>query len=131
MDEPSIGLHQRDNEKLINSLRNLRDIGNSIIVVEHDKDMMLAADYLIDVGPGAGRHGGTIVGADIPSKFLKNETKTAKYLNGTDKILLNRMPKATNDKQEYLVLKNATGNNLKNITLKIPLGKMVCVTGVS
>lgn len=131
LDEPSIGLHQRDNEKLINSLRNLRDIGNSIIVVEHDKDMMLAADYLIDVGPGAGRHGGTIVGADIPSKFLKNETKTAKYLNGTDKILLNRMPKATNDKQEYLVLKNATGNNLKNITLKIPLGKMVCVTGVS
>lgn len=131
LDEPSIGLHQRDNEKLINSLRNLRDIGNSIIVVEHDKDMMLAADYLIDVGPGAGRHGGTIVGADTPSMFLKNDTKTAKYLNGTDKILLNRSPKATNDKQEYLVLKNATGNNLKNITLKIPLGKMVCVTGVS
>lgn len=131
LDEPSIGLHQRDNEKLINSLRNLRDIGNSIIVVEHDKDMMLAADYLIDVGPGAGRHGGTIVGADIPSEFLKNDTKTAKYLNGTDEILINRTHKNTNDKQEYLVLKNATGNNLKNITLKIPLGKMVCVTGVS
>ncbi len=131
LDEPSIGLHQRDNEKLINSLRNLRDIGNSILVVEHDKDMMLAADYLIDVGPGAGRHGGTIVGADVPAKFLLNNTSTAKYLNGTDKINLTKSNKSTTENQPYLILKNATGNNLKNVTLKIPLGKMVCVTGVS
>lgn len=131
LDEPSIGLHQRDNEKLINSLRNLRDIGNSIIVVEHDKDMMLAADYLIDVGPGAGRHGGTIVGADVPAKFLLNNTSTAKYLNGTDKIILTKNNHKKTEKHDYLILKNATGNNLKDVTLKIPLGKMVCITGVS
>ncbi|TAF74593.1 MAG: excinuclease ABC subunit UvrA [Bacteroidetes bacterium] len=131
LDEPSIGLHQRDNEKLIQSLRSLRDLGNSVLVVEHDKDMMLASDYLIDVGPGAGRHGGTIVGQGTPTDFLKNDTQTAKYLNGKDKINLIKAEKTGKEKQEYLVLKNATGHNLKDITLKIPLGKMVCMTGVS
>lgn len=131
LDEPSIGLHQRDNEKLIQSLRSLRDLGNSVLVVEHDKDMMLASDYLIDVGLGAGRHGGTIVGQGTPADFLKNDTQTAKYLNGKDKINLIKAEKTSKEKQEYLVLKNATGHNLKDITLKIPLGKMVCMTGVS
>jgi excinuclease ABC subunit A len=129
LDEPSIGLHQRDNEKLIKSLRNLRDIGNSVLVVEHDKDMMLAADYLIDVGPGAGRHGGNIVGAGKPADFLLNNTKTAQYLNNQIKLEINN--RVITPDQKYLTLKGAKGNNLKNIDLKIPLGKMVSITGVS
>lgn len=129
LDEPSIGLHQRDNEKLINSLKNLRDLGNSVLVVEHDKDMMLASDYLIDVGPGAGRHGGTIVGAGKPADFLKNNTKTARYLSNSIQIPTEK--RGFSDEQAYLTLKGANGHNLKNIDLKIPLGKMVCVTGVS
>jgi excinuclease ABC subunit A len=129
LDEPSIGLHQRDNEKLINSLRNLRDLGNSIIVVEHDKDMMLASDYLIDIGPGAGRHGGMVVGEGIPSEFIKNDSKTAKYLN--NEIKFDIKARALTKDQQYLSLKGATGNNLKNVTLDIPLGKLVSVTGVS
>lgn len=129
LDEPSIGLHQRDNEKLINSLKNLRDIGNTVLVVEHDKDMMLEADYLIDVGPGAGRHGGTIVGEGIPKDFLLNNTKTAAYLS--NKIKIKKYERPFIKEQKYLELKGAKGNNLKNINLKIPLGKMVCVTGVS
>ncbi|MFN0048908.1 MAG: excinuclease ABC subunit UvrA [Cytophagales bacterium] len=129
LDEPSIGLHQRDNEKLINSLKNLRDLGNSVIVVEHDKDMMLAADYLIDVGPGAGRHGGTIVGAGEPAAFLKNNSRTAQYLS--NQIKINIPARKMGKEQKYLSLKGAKGNNLKNVTLNIPLGKMVCVTGVS
>jgi len=129
LDEPSIGLHQRDNEKLINSLKKLRDLGNSVIVVEHDKDMMLAADYLIDVGPGAGRHGGTVVGAGLPADFLKNNSKTAQYLS--NQIKINVPARKLGKEQKYLSLKGANGHNLKNVTLNIPLGKMVCVTGVS
>lgn len=129
LDEPSIGLHQRDNEKLINSLQKLRDLGNSVIVVEHDKDMMLHSDYLIDVGPGAGRHGGTIVGQGEPKDFLKNNTKTAKYLSNETKIPI--PSRKLTKEQKFLSLKGAKGHNLKNITLNIPLGKMVCVTGVS
>jgi len=129
LDEPSIGLHQRDNEKLINSLKKLRDLGNSVIVVEHDKDMMLAADYLIDIGPGAGRHGGTVVGEGLPAKFLKNNSKTAQYLS--NQIKINVPTRKLGKEQKYLSLKGAKGHNLKNVTLNIPLGKMVCVTGVS
>jgi excinuclease ABC subunit A len=130
LDEPSIGLHQRDNEKLINSLRNLRDLGNSLLVVEHDKDMMLASDHLIDVGPGAGRHGGTIVGEGTPSVFLKNDTQTAKYLSNRIEIARKSRPIDPKN-QNYLQLENASGNNLKNVNLSIPLGKLTCVTGVS
>jgi excinuclease ABC subunit A len=129
LDEPSIGLHQRDNVKLIKSLKNLRDIGNTVIVVEHDKDMMLASDYIIDIGPGAGRHGGQIVAASTPEEFIKNDTTTSAYLNGHRKI---EVPKNRRiGSGEHLILKGATGHNLKNVTLTLPLGKMVCITGVS
>lgn len=129
MDEPSIGLHQRDNEKLINALKDLRDIGNTIIVVEHDKDMMLASDHIIDIGPGAGRHGGQIVAQGSPEEFLKAQGTTAKYLEETLQI---EVPKKRRDGNgESLVLKGASGNNLKNVTLKLPLGQMICVSGVS
>lgn len=129
MDEPSIGLHQRDNVKLINALKDLRDIGNTIIVVEHDKDMMLASDHILDIGPGAGRHGGQVVAAGDPKTFLEEGGTTADYLKGTKTIPVPEKRREGNGQK--LVLKGATGNNLKNVTLTIPLGKMVCVTGVS
>jgi len=129
MDEPSIGLHQRDNVKLINALKNLRDIGNTIIVVEHDKDMMLASDFIIDIGPGAGRHGGQIVAANDPKTFLKEGGTTAKYLKGEKAIEIPSQRRKGLGKM--LTLKGASGNNLKKVDLKIPLGKMVCITGVS
>lgn len=129
LDEPSIGLHQRDNVKLIKALQDLRDLGNTVIVVEHDKDMMLEGDYLIDIGPGAGRHGGQIVAAGPPSDFIKNDTMTSAFLNGQKKIEIpNKLRKGSG---EQIVLKGASGHNLKNVTLKIPLGKMISVTGVS
>jgi excinuclease ABC subunit A len=129
LDEPSIGLHQRDNVKLIQALKDLRDLGNSVLVVEHDKDMMLASDFVIDIGPGAGRHGGQIVAAAHPKEFVKLPTKTADYLNGKLKIAIPKERRSGSGEQ--LVLKGATGHNLKNVTLALPLGKMICVTGVS
>jgi excinuclease ABC subunit A len=129
LDEPSIGLHQRDNVKLIKALQQLRDLGNSILVVEHDKDMMLQADHIIDVGPGAGRHGGQIVAAGTPEQFVKNGSTTAAFLNGQRSIEVPKERRKGNGKQ--LVLKNATGHNLKKVTLKLPLGQMVCISGVS
>ncbi|MGM9507973.1 excinuclease ABC subunit UvrA [Larkinella sp. GY13] len=129
MDEPSIGLHQRDNVKLIDSLKNLRDLGNTVLVVEHDKDMMLESDYILDIGPGAGRHGGQVVGAGTPEQFLKNGSTTAAYLSGRRAIEVPKERRKGNGNQ--LVIKGATGHNLKNVTLKLPLGQMVCITGVS
>ncbi len=129
LDEPSIGLHQRDNHKLIHALKDLRDVGNSVIVVEHDEDTMLAADYVLDIGPGAGRHGGEIVAAGTPEEILKKNTVTADYLNGKKTI-----PIPDNRRRgsgENLVIKGASGNNLKNIDVTFPLGKFICVTGVS
>ena len=129
LDEPSIGLHQRDNHKLIRSLQDLRDIGNSIIVVEHDKDTILAADHVIDIGPGAGRHGGEIVAQGTPEEIMRLHTETAQYLNGEKEISVPDGVRPGNGKE--LVIKGATGNNLKNITVTFPLGKFICVTGVS
>ncbi|MBC7922141.1 MAG: excinuclease ABC subunit UvrA, partial [Ferruginibacter sp.] len=129
MDEPSIGLHQRDNVKLIGALKNLRDLGNTVLVVEHDKDMMLHADYILDIGPGAGRHGGQVVGAGTPAEFLRNNGTTAAYLNGEKGIDVPRQRREGNGRE--LALRGAKGHNLKNVTLRLPLGKMVCVTGVS
>jgi len=129
LDEPSIGLHQRDNHRLIEALKQLRDIGNSIIVVEHDKDIMLAADYLIDVGPKAGKHGGQIVAQGTPKDLLKLNTLTSSYLNGNHSIAIPPQRKKGNG--NYVELKGATGNNLKNITVKFPLGTFIGVTGVS
>jgi len=129
LDEPSIGLHQKDNHKLINSLLQLRDTGNSVIVVEHDKDMMLSADYIIDMGPGAGRHGGEVSAEGNPEGILKSNTLTAKYLTGEEQIFVPE--KRRKGKGKEIVLKGARGNNLKNITVKFPLGKFICVTGVS
>ena len=129
LDEPSIGLHQRDNEKLIESLMQLRDIGNSVIVVEHDKDIMLKADYLIDMGPGAGRHGGKVVAADHPKHIQQMDTDTAAYLTGKKQIEVPEKRRHGNGKK--LRLKGCTGNNLKNVDLSIPLGSMIGVTGVS
>jgi excinuclease ABC subunit A len=129
LDEPSIGLHQRDNHRLIKSLKQLRDTGNSVIVVEHDKDMMLAADYIVDMGPHAGLRGGEITAAGSPADILKSEGLTADYLNGRKKIEVPEVRRPGNGKQ--LVLKGAKGNNLKNVNLKLPLGTFICVTGVS
>ncbi|GAB4243443.1 MAG: excinuclease ABC subunit UvrA [Saprospiraceae bacterium] len=129
LDEPSIGLHQRDNHRLIEALRELTYIGNTVIVVEHDKDIMLAADYLIDLGPGAGLHGGEIVAEGKPEEFKKLHTLTADYLNGRRKIEVPKKRRKGTGKK--LVLKGATGHNLKNVTLSIPLGTFTCVTGVS
>ena len=129
LDEPSIGLHQRDNVKLINSLKQLRDIGNSIIVVEHDKDMMLEADYIVDMGPHAGRHGGEVVFAGTPKEMLKTSTVTADYLNGKRNIEIQKVKREGNGL--FISLKGARGNNLKNVDVTFPLGKMICVTGVS
>ncbi len=129
LDEPSIGLHQRDNRKLIHSLKQLRDLGNSIIVVEHDKDMMLAADYVIDIGPRAGRFGGEIVFCGTPAEMLARNTLTAQYLSGEKKIEIPTKRRKGNGK--FIELKGAHGNNLKNVDVKFPLGMMICVTGVS
>ena len=134
LDEPSIGLHQRDNERLINSLKELRDMGNSVIVVEHDEQMMREADWIVDIGPKAGRLGGKVLFSGTPSDLLKTDTLTAQYLKGEKEV--NDGMSATsslndaNDKK-FITLKGCTGNNLKNVTLKLPLGKMICVTGVS
>jgi len=129
LDEPSIGLHHRDNVRLIHSLEQLRDSGNSIIVVEHDKEMMLSADYLIDIGPYAGLHGGKIMGAGIPSEVMKGDSLTAQYLTGEKKIEVPAVRRKGNGKS--LIIKGCTGNNLKNIDVEFPLGKLICVTGVS
>lgn len=129
LDEPSIGLHQRDNVKLIKALQSLRDLGNSVLVVEHDKDMMMEADYVIDMGPGAGRHGGHIVAAGIPQEILESGGITSKYLSG--KLGLPVPLERRKGKGERLVLKGANGNNLKNIDLELPLGTLICITGVS
>jgi excinuclease ABC subunit A len=129
MDEPSIGLHQRDNERLIKALQHLRDIGNSVIVVEHDKDMILNADYVLDIGPGAGVHGGNIVAAGSPSEIFNSGSLTSQYLGGHKHIELRKKKRAGEGKE--LVLKGAKGNNLRNVTLKVPLGKLTAVTGVS
>jgi excinuclease ABC subunit A len=129
LDEPSIGLHQRDNQRLIQALRELTDIGNTVLVVEHDKDIMLAADYLIDLGPGAGKHGGELVGEGIPSSFAQMSTLTADYLNGKRQIEIPKKRRVGNG--HSLELTKTTGHNLKNVTLRIPLGTFTCVTGVS
>lgn len=129
LDEPSIGLHSRDNVKLIKALQDLRDLGNTVIVVEHDKDMMLAADYLIDIGPGAGRHGGRVVEAGTPTNFLKGNSTTAQYLNNQKRIEVPKERRKGNGKE--LILKGANGNNLRNVTAHFPLGKLICITGVS
>lgn len=129
LDEPSIGLHQRDNVKLINSLKKLRDIGNTVIVVEHDEDMMRAADWIIDVGPKAGRKGGEIVFQGTPSDMLKTHTLTAQYLNGEKKIEIPKKRRKGNGKS--IILHGCRGNNLKNIDVKFPLGELIVVTGVS
>ena len=138
LDEPSIGLHQRDNKRLIDSLRELRDMGNSVIVVEHDEQMMRQADWIVDIGPKAGRLGGQVLFSGTPEALLKEETLTASYLRG-DKAVNDRMSaakplndaaKLPND-EAFITLRGCTGNNLKNVTVRIPLGRMVCVTGVS
>jgi excinuclease ABC subunit A len=129
LDEPSIGLHQRDNVRLINSLKSLRDIGNSVIVVEHDKDIMLQSDYIVDIGPRAGRHGGEVVFQGTPQEMIKSHTLTAQYLNGEMQIPIpTERRKGTG---EFLELKGATGNNLKGVDVRFPLGTFICVTGVS
>ena len=129
LDEPSIGLHQRDNHRLITALQNLRDIGNSVLVVEHDKDIMLAADHLIDVGPKAGYHGGRIMAQGTPQEILKNGSLTASFLNGEKQIEVPKERRKGNGK--CIEIKGASGNNLKNVNVKFPLGKMIVVTGVS
>ncbi|MBS1751386.1 MAG: excinuclease ABC subunit UvrA [Bacteroidetes bacterium] len=129
LDEPSIGLHQRDNHRLITALEHLRDIGNTVLVVEHDKDIMLAADYLVDIGPLAGSRGGKIVAEGKPSDLLKLNTLTSSYLNGHRSIKIPEERRKGNGK--FLEIKNATGNNLKNVNVKFPLGKLIVVTGVS
>ena len=129
LDEPSIGLHQRDNEKLINALKALRDAGNSIVVVEHDKDMMMCADYLVDLGPEAGRHGGEVVFAGKPADILKSSSLTAKYLNDEKRIDVPAERRSPNGK--FIEIKGATGHNLKDVDLRLPLGQFVCITGVS
>ncbi|KUF43011.1 excinuclease ABC subunit UvrA [Myroides marinus] len=129
LDEPSIGLHQRDNERLIKSLESLRDIGNSVLVVEHDKDMIERADYVIDIGPRAGKNGGKIISEGTPAQLLKEDTLTANYLNGKLKIAIPKKRRKGNGKT--LKLEGATGNNLKNVSIEVPLGTLTCVTGVS
>ncbi|MDR1005336.1 MAG: excinuclease ABC subunit UvrA [Bacteroidales bacterium] len=129
LDEPSIGLHQRDNKRLINSLKRLRDLGNSVIVVEHDKEMIMESDFVVDIGPGAGINGGKVMAAGTPAQLLSQDTITAAYLNGTKKIAVPSSRRKGNGKQLRLI--GASGNNLKNVTLNLPLGKFVCITGVS
>lgn len=129
LDEPSIGLHQRDNDRLIASLKQLRDIGNTVIVVEHDQDMMLAADYIVDIGPKAGRKGGEVVFQGSPDEMLKQHTITADYLNGNKQIKPLDMPRKGSGKS--IVVRGASGNNLKHVDVEFPLGKLIVVTGVS
>ncbi|MFY7938953.1 MAG: excinuclease ABC subunit UvrA, partial [Flavobacterium sp.] len=129
LDEPSIGLHQRDNERLIKSLESLRDIGNSVLVVEHDKDMIIRADHVIDIGPKAGKYGGQIISQGTPAELLKENTLTAQYLNGKMEIEVPKTRRTGNGK--FLKLTGATGNNLKNVSIEIPLGQLICVSGVS
>ena len=130
LDEPSIGLHQKDNERLINSLKQMRDLGNTLVVVEHDTDTMLAADYLVDIGPGAGDHGGEVMAAGTPDEVMKvKKSLTGRYLSGELKIEVPKKRRKGNGK--FLKIKGASENNLKNINVDIPLGKFVCVTGVS
>ncbi|MCR4918797.1 MAG: excinuclease ABC subunit UvrA [Prevotella sp.] len=140
LDEPSIGLHQRDNQRLIDSLKELRDIGNSVVVVEHDRDMMMAADYIIDIGPRAGRKGGEVVFQGTPQDMLRKDTLTARYLNGTMSVASSVSGDATGVKQSMtrrigsghsIVIRGARGNNLKNVDVEFPLGKLIVVTGVS
>jgi excinuclease ABC subunit A len=129
LDEPSIGLHQRDNQRLLGALQNLRDIGNSVLVVEHDKDIMLAADFLVDIGPKAGKHGGEIVAMGTPQQVLNSKSDTALYLSGKKSIQVPKERRKGNG--NYIELKGAKGNNLKNLNVKFPLGKLLLVTGVS
>ncbi len=129
LDEPSIGLHQRDNQQLIVALKNLRDIGNSVLVVEHDKDIMMASDYLIDIGPKAGKYGGQVVAQGTPKQVIKSGSPTADFLNGTKNIDIPKERRKGNGK--LLELKGVTGNNLKGVSVQFPLGKFICVTGVS
>jgi excinuclease ABC subunit A len=129
LDEPSIGLHQRDNKRLIDSLSKLRDLGNSVIVVEHDAAMILSADYVLDIGPRAGRHGGEIISCGSPNELLKHNSLTGEYLSGKKRIEIPKKRRLGTGKS--IILKGATGNNLKNVTITLPLGKMICVTGVS
>lgn len=129
LDEPSIGLHQRDNRRLIDSLKRLRDASNSVIVVEHDKDIMLDADYIVDIGPRAGRKGGEVVFEGTPQEMLQTETLTASYLKGTKSVPVPAARRAGNG--DFIELKGCTGNNLKNVDLRIPLGTLTCVAGVS
>ncbi|MDD4009840.1 MAG: excinuclease ABC subunit UvrA, partial [Fermentimonas sp.] len=129
LDEPSIGLHQRDNRKLIDSLKKLRDTGNSVVVVEHDKDMMLASDYIVDMGPFAGRKGGEVVFAGVPDEMLKRNTLTSNYLNGKLEIAVPKKRRKGNGK--HLIIEGASGNNLKNVSVSLPLGTFTCITGVS
>ncbi len=129
LDEPSIGLHQRDNQRLITALQNLRDIGNSVLVVEHDKDIMLASDYLVDIGPKAGKHGGEIVAMGTPQTILDSKSETAQYLLGTKSIEIPKERRKGNGK--FIELKGVKGNNLQNVDVKFPLGKLILVTGVS
>ena len=130
LDEPSIGLHQRDNDKLIETLKHLRDIGNTLIVVEHDDDTMLAADHIVDIGPGAGVNGGEVIFSGTVDELLKSENSvTGQYLSGKKKIPLPEKRRKGNG--NYLIIKGAAENNLKKINVKIPLGELICVTGVS
>jgi len=129
LDEPSIGLHQRDNQRLIGALQNLRDIGNSVLVVEHDKDIMLASDYLVDIGPKAGKHGGEIVAMGTPKQVLASGSDTALYLNGKKSIAVPKERRKGNG--NFIEIKGAQGNNLKNVSVKFPLGKLILITGVS
>jgi len=129
LDEPSIGLHQRDNHRLIESLKQLRDAGNSVIVVEHDEDMIRSADYVVDLGPHAGRRGGKIVAQGTPAEILKSDSLTAKYLNRTLQIPVPLKRREGNGK--FIILKGATGHNLKKVTVEFPLEKLICITGVS
>ena len=129
LDEPSIGLHQRDNERLITALKNLRDLGNTVLVVEHDKDMILEADYVIDMGPAAGAHGGQVVAQGTPQQFAKAHTLTNDYLNGQKEIIIPKERRTGTG--QVLALHDATGNNLKNVSVEFPLGKFICISGVS
>jgi excinuclease ABC subunit A len=129
LDEPSIGLHQRDNQRLIKALKDLRDIGNSVIVVEHDKDMILSSDFIVDIGPGAGRHGGKIVATGTPEEMLQCKSITCCYLNGKKQISIPPVRRVGNGQR--IVLKGASGNNLQHVDLSLPLGLFICVTGVS
>ena len=130
LDEPSIGLHQRDNDRLIKTLNHLRDIGNTVIVVEHDEDAIMSADHVIDIGPGAGVHGGRVIASGTPQQIMDNkQSLTGQYLSGVKKI---EIPKSrTKHSGDTFSIKGASGNNLKNVDIEIPIGLFTCVTGVS